>query len=156
MDRRTFCKSVAASAALGLGASAPAGEEEKTIVYMLHVGSQEKPATSEEIAKAHDFIVKHPDMHRDDQAKQLAQELDMEVYWQKFNMSSKGFLMVNVGDAERPACQLDIDDVKNALAELAESKPPRIMVTHHAVRAAWLPADSKAMSNPWIVTDAAE
>ena|SRR3990167_3144869 len=131
MNRREFCKSIIAGGVCGLGLSSESSEGDpgNDFIRVIKLGSDELPATEDDIQSLNVYLETHKEVPA------VWHDLLVEVSHVN-RMPKPGILVVRIGDENRPASKLDLEDAKSLLASDYMKKDLSI-VTHHLFNVEW-------------------
>lgn len=134
MNRRGF----AGAALAGLGGlifsqKLEGSDSSKDIIWIIRVGDDDNPATTEDIASVMKYVEEHKEIPRDGEL--IVDEL-------KINRSpNPGVLIIRIGSNDRPASWDDFEDIRNQLDKVYND-PDLTIITHHSFNAEWIPTQA--------------
>ena len=155
ISRRAFGTGVMAG---GLGLLFPAknafSAEEKDILKIVRIGSDENPAGSIDIHRMRDHINQSKEIPSNIKSKRVywqpgsgyyEEDIDLSVKVLQINRSPKpGFLLVKVGSQARPATSMDLKDIKEQLQKVHDDKNLTLVI-HNNFEAEWIPTAHAGM-----------
>jgi hypothetical protein len=100
----------------------------KDELILIKIGDDDNPSTLKDIQNVQSIMT---------MSKALPQKTGLKILREKIEMEQPGFLVLAVGNKNRPPTQRDIDDIYQVL-EKRWKDPSLLIITHHAVEAVWI------------------